>query len=56
MLLEIFQAPATLRDQLIEFQARQQCHPLTELENFKEELKYIQGDHLQCSYQEIRLR
>jgi hypothetical protein len=34
MPLEVFQAPATLRDQLIEFQARQQCHPLTELEEF----------------------
>lgn len=38
MPFEVFQAPATLRDQLIEFQTRQQCYPLTELEQLKEEL------------------
>jgi hypothetical protein len=32
MPLEVFQAPATLRDQLIEFQTRQQCYPLAEIE------------------------
>ena len=46
MPLEVFQAPATLRDQLIEFQARQQCHPLTELEQFKEELAGYVGVYL----------
>lgn len=38
MLREVFQAPAILRDQLIEFQARQKCYPLTQLEEFKEDL------------------
>ncbi|MCC5599743.1 Eco29kI family restriction endonuclease [Nostoc favosum] len=46
MPLEVFQAPATLRDQLIEFQARQQCHPLTELEQHKEELAGYVGVYL----------
>ena len=46
MPLEVFQAPATLRDQLIEFQARQQCHSLTELEQFKEELAGYVGVYL----------
>ena len=46
MPLEVFQAPATLRDQLIEFQARQQCHPLTDLEQFKEELAGYVGVYL----------
>lgn len=43
---EVFQAPATLRDQLIEFQSRQQCHPLTELEEFKEDLAGYVGIYL----------
>lgn len=34
MPLEVFQAPTTLRGQLIEFQTRQQCYPLAELEQF----------------------
>ena len=38
MPLEVFHAPATLREQLIEFQARQQCYPLSEMEQHKEEL------------------
>ena len=38
MPLEVFQAPATLREQLIEFQARQPCHPLNELDQLKDEL------------------
>jgi hypothetical protein len=46
MPLEVFQAPPTLRDQLIEFQARQQCHPLTELEELKEELAGYVGIYL----------
>ncbi len=32
MPLEVFQAPVTLREQLIEFQAKQLCHPFTKLE------------------------
>jgi hypothetical protein len=46
MPLEVFQAPATLRKQLIEFQARQQCYPLTELEQRKEELAGYVGVYL----------
>ncbi|RUT07832.1 hypothetical protein DSM106972_020920 [Dulcicalothrix desertica PCC 7102] len=46
MPLEVFQAPATLRDQLIEFQTRQQCYPLTELEQLKEELSGYVGVYL----------
>ncbi|MFN7659292.1 MAG: DNA cytosine methyltransferase, partial [Dolichospermum sp.] len=40
MPLEVFQAPPTLRDQLIEFQTRQHCYPLAELD----ELSY----HVKC--------
>lgn len=46
MPLEVFQAPTTLREQLIEFQARQQCYPLTELEQLKEELAGYVGIYL----------
>ena len=46
MPLEVFQAPATLRDQLIEFQTRQQCYPLAELEQLKEELSGYVGVYL----------
>lgn len=46
MPLEVFQAPATLREQLIEFQARQQCHPLMELEQHKQELAGYVGVYL----------
>lgn len=46
MPFEVFQAPATLRDQLIEFQTRQQCYPLTELEQLKEELSGYVGVYL----------
>ncbi len=46
MPLEVFQAPATLREQLIEFQNRQQCYPLTELEQHKEELAGYVGVYL----------
>mgnify|MGYP002777018478 FL=1 len=46
MPLEVFQAPATLRDQLIEFQTRQQCYPLAELEQLKKELSGYVGVYL----------
>ena len=46
MVLEVFQAPPTLRDQLIDFQARQHCYPLTELEELKEELAGYVGVYL----------
>jgi Eco29kI restriction endonuclease len=46
MPLEVFQAPATLREQLIEFQTRQQCYPLAELEQLKEELAGYVGIYL----------
>ncbi len=46
MPLEVFQAPATLREQLIEFQARQPCHPLTELDHLKDELAGYVGIYL----------
>lgn len=46
MPLEVFQAPATLREQLIEFQSRQQCYPLTELDQLKEELAGYVGIYL----------
>jgi hypothetical protein len=46
MPLEVFQAPATLRDQLIEFQTRQKCYPLAELEQLKEELSGYVGIYL----------
>lgn len=46
MPLEVFQAPATLRNELIEFQTRQQCYPLAELEQLKEELSGYVGVYL----------
>lgn len=46
MPLEVFQAPATLREQLIEFQARQPCHPLNELDQLKDELAGYVGIYL----------
>jgi hypothetical protein len=39
MPFEVFQIPITLRNQLIEFQARQQCHHLEEIEDYKEEFR-----------------
>ncbi|MFN9399897.1 MAG: hypothetical protein ACK57R_15835 [Dolichospermum sp.] len=46
MPLEVFQAPPTLRDQLIEFQTRQHCYPLAELDELKEELAGYVGVYL----------
>lgn len=46
MPLEVFQAPPTLREQLIEFQTRQHCYPLAELDEFKEELAGYVGVYL----------
>lgn len=46
MPLEVFQAPATLRDQLIQFQTRQQCYPLASLEQLKPELSGYVGVYL----------
>lgn len=46
MSLEVFQAPPTLRYQLIDFQARQHCYSLTELEELKEELAGYVGVYL----------
>lgn len=44
MPLEVFQPPATLRDQLIEFQSRQQCYLLAELEHLAVRLGYSMED------------
>ena len=52
MTLEVFQIPELLREQLIEFQTRQSRHPLSELDNYREQLQghigvyllYYQGD------------
>ncbi|GCL44285.1 Eco29kI family restriction endonuclease [Anabaena sp. FACHB-1250] len=46
MPLEVFQAPPTLREQLIEFQTRQHCYPLAELDELKEELAGYVGVYL----------
>lgn len=46
MPLEVFQAPTTLREQLIEFQARQPCHPLIELDQLKDDLAGYVGVYL----------
>ena len=46
MPLEVFQAPATLRGQLIEFQARQPCYRLNELDQLKDELAGYVGIYL----------
>ena len=46
MPLEVFQAPATLHKQLIQFQSRQQCYPLTELDQLKEDLAGYVGIYL----------
>ena len=39
MTLEVFQIPELLREQLIEFQTRQARHPLSELDNYREQLQ-----------------
>lgn len=46
MPLEVFQAPATLREQLIEFQSRQHCYPLSDLDQLKSELAGYVGIYL----------
>ncbi|HBE18737.1 MAG TPA: restriction endonuclease [Cyanobacteria bacterium UBA11149] len=46
MPLEIFQVPGILREQLMEFQARQPSYPLTEIDRIKEELQGYLGVYL----------
>ncbi len=46
MSLEIFHVPSTLSKELIEFQSRQDCYPLTELKNLKKDLADCVGVYL----------
>jgi hypothetical protein len=46
MPLEVFDAPADLRDRLLEFQSRQPCYPLTDLASMKQELAGYVGIYM----------